>query len=49
MLYMLDTNTACAAPGGTAGLDQRLEKLDPSQWCISAVTHSEVRFGTALS
>lgn len=47
-LYMLDTNTASAALRGTAGLDQRLEQLEPTEWCISAVTHSEMRFGVAL-
>jgi tRNA(fMet)-specific endonuclease VapC len=47
-LYMLDTNTASAAMRGTAGLDQRLQQLDPAQWCISAITRSEFRYGLAL-
>lgn len=47
ILYMLDTNTASAAMRGTAGLDARLQHLDPSQWCISAVTHAEIRYGVA--
>lgn len=46
--YMLDTNVASAAMRGTAGLDQRLAQLDPSQWCISAVTRAEIRDGAAL-
>lgn len=47
-LYMLDTNMAAAALRGTAGLDARLLKLDPSDWCISAITRSEMRYGVAL-
>jgi len=46
--FMLDTNAASAAMRGTAGLDQRLAQLDPSQWCISAVTRAEIRYGAAL-
>lgn len=48
ILYMLDTNAASAAMRGTAGMDERLQRLDTSQWCISAVTHSEIRFGASL-
>ncbi len=47
-LYMLDTNAASAALRGTPGMDERLERLDPSQWCISAVTRAELRYGLAL-
>jgi tRNA(fMet)-specific endonuclease VapC len=47
-LYMLDTNVISAAIRGESKIDQRLEQLDTSQWCISAVTHSELRFGLAL-
>jgi tRNA(fMet)-specific endonuclease VapC len=47
-LYMLDTNAASAAMRGTAGLDARLARLDPSSWCISAITHAEIRYGVAL-
>ena len=47
-LYMLDTNTASAALRGTAALDMRLQQLEPSQWCISAVTRAEMRYGMAL-
>jgi tRNA(fMet)-specific endonuclease VapC len=48
MLYMLDTNIASAAVRGAAGVDQRLMALDLSSWCISAITHAELRFGVAL-
>jgi len=47
-LYMLDTNTVSAALRGTAGLDKRLLQLDPAQWCISAITRAELRYGVAL-
>lgn len=48
VLYMLDTNTASAALRGDAGLDERLQRLDPAQWCISAITRAEMRYGVAL-
>ena len=48
MLYLLDTNTAVAALRGAAGLDSRLQGLQPDEWCISAVTNAEMRFGVAL-
>ncbi len=48
MLYLLDTNTAVAAMRGAAGLDSRLQGLQPDAWCISAITHAEMRFGVAL-
>jgi tRNA(fMet)-specific endonuclease VapC len=47
-LYMLDTNAAIAAIRGNAQIDQKLTQLDASQWCLSAVTYSELRFGLAL-
>lgn len=47
-LYMLDTNTASASMRGNAGIDERLLRLDPGQWCISAVTRAELRYGVAL-
>ena len=47
-LYMLDTNTVSAALRGTTGLDKRLQQLDPAQWCISAITRAELRYGVAL-
>ena len=48
MLYLLDTNTAAAALRGTAGLDSRLQRLQPDEWCISAITNAELRYGVAL-
>lgn len=47
-LYMLDTNTASAALRGIAGIDARLQRLDAAQWCISAITRAELRYGVAL-
>lgn len=47
-LYMLDTNIASAAIRGDAGIDARMQQLVPGQWCISAVTRSELRFGIEL-
>jgi tRNA(fMet)-specific endonuclease VapC len=49
-LYMLDTNAASAAMRGKPGFDERLQKLDEddAEWCISAITHSELRYGLAL-
>lgn len=47
-LYMFDTNAASAALRGTTGIDERLQRLDPAQWCISAVTRAELRYGLAL-
>lgn len=48
MLYMLDTATAVAAMRSTAGLDSRLQGLHPEDWCISAITNAEMRYGAAL-
>lgn len=47
-VYLLDTPTAVAAMRGTAGLDSRLQRLQPDEWCISAITHAEMRYGAAL-
>lgn len=47
-VYLLDTNTAVAAMRGTAGLDSRLQRLQPEEWCISAITNAEMRYGVAL-
>jgi tRNA(fMet)-specific endonuclease VapC len=47
-LYMLDTDTASAALRGNAAVDARLLRLEPAQWCISAITRSEMRYGVAL-
>jgi tRNA(fMet)-specific endonuclease VapC len=45
-VYLLDTDTACHALRGTL-VDDRLEALDPAEWCISAVTRAELRYGLA--
>lgn len=47
MLYMLDTNAASEAIRGNGLFDARLQALPPEQWCISAVTSSELRYGIA--
>ena len=46
-LYLLDTNAASAAMRGHPAVDARLQALPPDQWCISAVTCSEIRYGVA--
>ena len=46
-LYMLDTNAASEALRGHPAFDARLQALQPGQWCISAVTCSEMRYGVA--
>ena len=46
-LYMLDTNAASEAIRGNPAFDARLQAMAPGQWCISAVTCSELRFGIA--
>jgi tRNA(fMet)-specific endonuclease VapC len=46
-LYMLDTNAASEAIRGHPVFDLRLQDLPPGQWCISAVTCSEIRYGVA--
>jgi tRNA(fMet)-specific endonuclease VapC len=48
ILYLLDTNAVSAALKGNAALDRRLQDLPAAQWCISAVTRAELRFGVAL-
>ncbi|MCW5221871.1 type II toxin-antitoxin system VapC family toxin [Verminephrobacter aporrectodeae] len=45
--YMLDTNAASEAVRGHPAFDTRLQALAPGQWCISALTCSELRFGLA--
>ena|ERR1700741_5208362 len=46
-LYMLDTNAASEAIRGHPAFDERLQALPAGQWCISAVTCSEIRYGVA--
>lgn len=47
-LYMLDTNVVSAEFRGATPVGQRLRTLQPGQWCVSAVTWSELCFGVAL-
>jgi tRNA(fMet)-specific endonuclease VapC len=47
-LFMLDTNAATAALRGSPQVDARLSSLAVEDWCISAVTRAELRFGLAL-
>lgn len=47
-LFMLDTNTVSAALRGAPAVDARLASLTRIDWCISAVTRAELRFGVAL-
>lgn len=44
---MLDTNASSEAMRGHPAFDARLQALPPGQWCISAVTCSEIRYGVA--
>lgn len=46
-LYMLDTNAVGEVMRGNPVMDQRLVKLEPADWCISAITHAEIAFGLA--
>jgi tRNA(fMet)-specific endonuclease VapC len=46
-LYMLDTNAASEAIRGSRTFEDLLQALAPGQWCISAVTFSELRSGIA--
>ncbi len=45
-MYLLDTDTVSHALRGNL-LDDRLEHLEVGQWCISAVTRAELRYGVA--
>jgi tRNA(fMet)-specific endonuclease VapC len=47
-LYMLDTNAVSAVMRANPQMDERLLHLDPADWCISAVTHSEIGYGLSL-
>ena len=48
MIYMLDTNAASAALRAHPSIDAKLQTLAAGQWCVSAVTCSELRLGAAL-
>jgi tRNA(fMet)-specific endonuclease VapC len=45
-VYLLDTDTVSHALRGRL-LDDRLEAMDPAEWCISAITRAELRYGVA--
>lgn len=47
MRYMLDTNTVSFLMRGQPQLTQRIERVNMSALCISAVTHGELLFGLA--
>lgn len=44
-ILMLDTNIASAIITQRIDLGEQLTKLDTEDWCISAITHAELRFG----
>jgi tRNA(fMet)-specific endonuclease VapC len=44
-LFMLDTNMVSFALRGSDNIDAKLQALQPGQWCISAVTYSEILYG----
>lgn len=44
-LFMLDTSIASGVIAQRVNLDARLQDLDSEQWCISAITRAELRFG----
>jgi tRNA(fMet)-specific endonuclease VapC len=48
MRYLLDTNAVSVALRGHAGIDARLSELEAGDWCISAITRAELRYGVAL-
>lgn len=47
-LFMLDTNAVSEIMKGNSIMDARVLQLDAAEWCISAITHSEICFGLAL-
>jgi tRNA(fMet)-specific endonuclease VapC len=48
MRYLLDTNAVSVALRGHAGIDAKLSELEGGDWCISAITRAELRYGVAL-
>ena len=44
-LLMLDTSIASAIISQRVDLDRRLEQLAQADWCISAITRAELKFG----
>jgi tRNA(fMet)-specific endonuclease VapC len=47
MRYMLDTNAVSVVLRGHDGIDAKLNALQSDDWCISAVTRAELRYGLA--
>lgn len=48
--YMLDTDTASyVMKGNVASVLKRLQKVAVDEVCISAISHSELRFGAEVS
>ena len=47
MLYLLDTNVVSAVLKRNLALIRRLDDIPTAQWCISAVTRAELRYGIA--
>lgn len=47
ILYMLDTSIASAIITGRVDLGSQLDRLAQADWCISAITRAELRFGVA--
>ena len=47
MRYMLDTNAVSVVLRGHDGIDAKLSTLEGDDWCISAVTRAELRYGLA--
>jgi len=45
-VYLLDTDTVSHALRGNL-LDDRLGAMAPAEWCISAITRAELRYGVA--
>jgi tRNA(fMet)-specific endonuclease VapC len=47
MRYMLDTSAVSVVLRGHDGMDGKLSALKSDEWCISAVTRAELRYGLA--
>ncbi len=47
MRYMLDINAVSVVLRGHDGIDAKLSALEGDDWCISAVTRAELRYGLA--
>ena len=47
ILYLLDTNVVSAVLKRNLAVIRRLQEVPIEQWCISAVTRAELRYGIA--